>query len=373
MSRSVVVVGAGLAGAATAWRLAQRGADVTLLERAVPANPQGSSHGSARIFRYAYPEAFYAKLVVEARDHWAELEDAAGEKLLRLTGCLDFGAARDPEQLAGVLAEAGVDHEVLSPAAAGQRWPGIRTGGPALWQPGAGVLDAERAVLAMTELAIGAGASLRANWTVAAITEQAGRVSIRSAGGDELTADHVVIAAGGWLPELLAGLPWLRGMLPPLRVSQEQAFHFPYRDPDEAPGWPTFIHKRGDFQTYSLPGGRDAGHRGQKIAQFLGGHDIPSSAANDGKVNPENRRQMIEYVESTVPGLLPTPYAETTCVFTMTPAEDFVIDTVGPITVASPCSGHGAKFAPLLGAIVAGSALGERRPPARFRLAEGPA
>ncbi|MEU4235760.1 FAD-dependent oxidoreductase [Actinoplanes sp. NPDC026619] len=365
MTRSVAVVGAGLAGSATAWRLAQLGVEVTLLERAVPANPRGSSHGSARIFRYAYPDPFYARLVARARDHWAELEDASGQTLFRPTGSLDFGAMRRPEKMAAVLAEVGVEHEILSPAAVSARWPGIRTSGPAVWHPAAGVVDAEAAVHAMTALAREAGATVHEDWTVAEADEHAGQMTLRSVRGEEVTADHVVVAAGGWLPELLAGLPELRAVLPPLRVRKEQAFHFPYADPGL--DWPSFIHKEPDMQTYGLPGGRDAGHRGQKVAEYFGGSEITSAAGNDGVVDPGNRRRLIAYVERVLPGLIPEPYAETTCVFTMTPAEDFIIDTRGPITVASPCSGHGAKFAPLLGAIIAGAALGLARPAERFR------
>ncbi|MEU8663916.1 FAD-dependent oxidoreductase, partial [Actinoplanes philippinensis] len=212
------------------------------------------------------------------------------------------------------------------------------------------------------ELARAAGATVHPDWTVTGFTADAGWVSIRSAGGDELTADHVVVAAGGWLPALAADLPF---RLPPLRVTKEQAFHFPYREP--VTDWPATVHISDDFAAYSLPGGRDAGHRGHKVAEFLGGPDIPSAAANDGIIDPADRQRVADYVTKHLPGLIPEPYAETTCVFTMTPTEDFVIDTAGPFTVASPCSGHGAKFAPLLGAIVAASALGITPPPDRFR------
>ncbi|WP_433789175.1 FAD-dependent oxidoreductase [Actinoplanes sp. CA-252034] len=187
-------------------------------------------------------------------------------------------------------------------------------------------------------------------------------MSIRSADGEELTVDHVVIAAGGWLPTLAAGLPF---RLPSLRVTKEQAYHFPYRD--AGTDWPTTVHIRDDIAAYSLPGGRDAGHRGHKVAEFLGGPDIMSAAGNDGIIDPGNRQRVVDYVTRYLPGLIPEPYAETTCVFTSTPSEDFVIDTVGPFTVASPCSGHGAKFAPLLGAIIAASALGIAAPADRFR------
>ena len=116
-----VVVGAGLAGAATAWRLAEAGHDVTLVERGLPADREGSSHGSARIFRYAYPSALYTDLVLRSRPLWSELEAAVGKQLISRTGCLDWGERRDPGALARSLEEVGIEHELLSPATASER------------------------------------------------------------------------------------------------------------------------------------------------------------------------------------------------------------------------------------------------------------
>ena len=122
--------------------------------------------------------------------------------------------------------------------------------------------------------------------------------------------------------------------------------------------WPTFIHKREGWQAYGLPGGRDAGFRGQKVAQYNGGKILPSAAEQDGQIDPDNRRRVIEYVAKYLPGLVPEPYAETTCLFTNTPTEDFILDRADGITILSPCSGHGAKFAPLIGRLAADLATG---------------
>jgi sarcosine oxidase len=353
-SSAFVVVGAGLAGAATAWRLAAAGHEVTIVERGVPADVAGSSHGSARIFRYAYSAPFYSRLVVQARAVWTELERAHGEQLIAPTGALDFGAVRNPARLAGVLAEVGVEHELLPAKEAAQRWPGINFDSLVLWHPGAGVIDAERSVHAMIELAGAHGARLLTGWEVASVDRRGSGYRVTGRTGATLDAGHVVIAAGGWLPTLLGSLSLpatFVGAMPKLLVLQEQAFHFPYVD--QAEPWTTFIHKSESIQTYSLPGGRDAGFRGQKLAEFCGGRSIGSAAAHDGIVDPTNRARVIEYVEAHLPGLVPEPYAETTCLFTNTPTEDFVLDRCDGITVVSPCSGHGAKFAPLVGVLAA--------------------
>ena len=119
---------------------------------------------------------------------------------------------------------------------------------------------------------------------------------------------------------------------------------------------------------YALPGGRDADWRGQKVAEFNGGRVLPSAAARTGRVDPANRARVVEHVRRYLPGLVPEPYAETTCLFTNTPTEDFVVDGVDGVTVLSPCSGHGAKFAPLLGRLAADAALGTGAVPSAFRV-----
>ena len=257
----VIVLGAGLAGAATAWHLAQRGTSVTVLERGTPANSQGSSHGSARIFRYAYPEQLYADLVVRARDGWAELERQSGRALITPTGCLDFGELRGPEELARVLERAGVEHELISQDDAAARWPQISFDTEVLWQPTAGVLDPEATVAAMLELACASGhARVLTGWEAAAIESTPTGWQVRSATGETVEGARIVVAIGGWLPDLLrsAGLPAdLVAAMAPLEVRQEQAYHFPYRkdaDPAAEPNWPALIHAAPTIMAYGLPG-----------------------------------------------------------------------------------------------------------------------
>jgi sarcosine oxidase len=373
-STEYAVVGAGLSGAATAWHLAARGRDVALLERSTPANDAGSSHGSARIFRYAYPDEFYTGLVQEAKTGWDELSRLSGKQLITPAGAVDYGAIRQPERLAAVLAARGIDHELLSAEEARRRWPQITFDTQVLWHPDAGVIDAHESVASMVDQAVAHGAGLHNNWTVASITGDRGNYTLTSEDGRSLEASNVIVAAGGWLPQLLGSLSLPSSFLasvPPIEVRQEQAYHFPYVDGHDDGGspWPTFIHKREGWQAYGLPGGRDAGFRGQKIAQYNGGKVLPSAADQDGQINPDNRRRVIEYVEQYLPGLVPEPYAETTCLFTNTPTEDFILDRADGITILSPCSGHGAKFAPLIGQLAADLATGAGTVPDQFRLA----
>ena len=366
----VIVLGAGLAGASAAWHLTGRGHSVTVLERSTPGNAQGSSHGSARIFRYAYPEQLYADLVVRARRGWDDLEQQSGRELIATTGCVDFGQQRGPQELATVLSRAGVEHELLSPDAAAARWPQIAFATPVLWQPTAGVLDPDATIEAMLALACSSGRGrVLTQWEAIRIETTGAGVRVHSATGETVDGARIVVAAGGWLPDLLngAGLPTdLIDALPTLEVRQEQAYHFPYRE--SGAGWPAFIHKSAAVQAYGLPGGRDADFHGQKVAQFNGGPVIGSARAQDGRVRDDNRQLMIEYVRRHLPGLIPDPYAETTCLFTNTPTEDFIIDARENIVLVCACSGHGAKFAPLLGELAADLVLGTGSVPDAFRL-----
>lgn len=366
-----VVVGAGLAGAAAAWQLAKRGHQVAVVERSVPANDAGSSHGSARIFRYAYPDAGYAAMVKESLAGWEELSELAGQPLITPTGCVDYGQDREPRALADVLAGAGIGHELLSAEEARGRWPQFAFDTEVLWHQGAGVIDAHETVHTMVRAAVGHGARLFQDWTLTTARRSGAGYLLTNDRGEQVEAGHLVVAAGGWLPGLLGGLdlaPAFLASLPAFTVMQETAFHFPYREqPQPGPPWPTFIHKRPGIQTYGLPGGRDADFRGQKLAEFNGGKPIPDASAQDGLIDPAHRDRIIEYVKRYVPGLVPEPYAETTCLFTNTPTEDFVVDTADGVTVLSPCSGHGAKFAPLLGSLAADLATGAAGVPERFR------
>ncbi|GAB5078826.1 FAD-dependent oxidoreductase [Arthrobacter sp. AD-310] len=374
-----VVVGAGLAGAATAWQLAARGHQVTLLERDVPAAHDGSSHGSARIFRYAYPEAFYTQAVLDSKELWDGLAAESGTELITPYGAVDYGPDRNPARLAEVLAAVGIEHELLTAAEARTRWPHIAFDTDVLWHPGAGVIDAETSVNAMVALAVRHGAAVLTGWSLDRVERLgSGRGGYRlfSATGETLDAGNVVISAGGWLPGLLQSLALPAGFLaalPEFTVRQEQAFHFRYRDESSGATWPTFIHKAPAIQAYGLPGGRDAGFAGQKVAEYNGGPRLRSAADQTGMVDPANRERVVDYVRRYLPGLDPEPYAETTCLFTNTPNEDFVIDRADNLTVLSPCSGHGAKFAPLIGQWAADLATGSGTVPDRFRSASSTA
>jgi monomeric sarcosine oxidase len=359
----VAVVGAGLMGAATAWELSRRGVSVALVEAFEPGHVHGSSHGTSRIVRRAYADPFYLELTRRAFEAWERTEDDLGTALLRMTGGLDHGATRDPAGLAALMREAGVAHELLDAGEAEARWPGMRFDGPVLFHPEAGVLDADAAVAAWVARVGERGGTVLGR-TRALSVQPAGDGALVHTDGPTVAAGTVVVAAGPWLPELAGSLE-VPLELPALTVTQQQVFHFRRREP--VVQWPVFVHK-GALQLFGLPSGADGGPRPAfKVAQHDGGTPTTASA-RDGRVDPASRERVLRYVEEFLPGLAPEPVAQGSCLYTNTPDEDFVLDRVGPVVVASPCSGHGAKFAALVGELAADLALGTGEAEPRFAL-----
>ncbi|MGW7434086.1 FAD-dependent oxidoreductase [Streptomyces sp. NPDC054861] len=359
----VVVVGGGLMGAATAWAAARRGLSVLLLERFRPGHARGSSHGSARIVRRGYEDALYTELTGRAFELWRELELDAGTPLLRLLGSVDFGKRAYAESVAGRLADAGVPHEVLDAREAEGRWPGMRFEGPVVHHAQGGTVDAAAAVAAFTEGAVRRGAVIRHEAAVTALVPEAGGARVLLADGGDVRAGTVVVAAGGWTAGLLDG----HLALPPLTVTQQETFHFRRLDPAAA-AWPSVLHEHGDG-IYHLAGGRDGGPGDdRKIGEHYAGRRT-TAEDRDGVVSEAARARVVDYVREWLPGLDLAPRGETTCLFTFTPSEDFLLDRSGPFVVCSPCSGHGAKFAPLIGELAADLVTGAGGTPAPFRLA----
>ncbi|MEU6285293.1 FAD-dependent oxidoreductase [Streptomyces sp. NPDC047028] len=358
----VVVIGGGLMGAATAWAAARRGLSVLLLEQYGPGHGRGSSHGSARIVRRGYDDPLYTRLTGRAFELWRELELQADAHLLRMLGSVDFGTRAYAESVAAQLAAAGVPHETLDAAEAERRWPGMRFEGPVVHHPQGGTVDAEAAVAAFLATAVVLGAVVRHGAEVRSLAPDGDGARVVLADGTTLLARQVVVAGGAWTAGLLDGLV----ALPPLTVTQQDTFHFPRLDP-AARAWPSVLHEDGPG-IYHLAGGRDGGPGDdRKIGEHYGGRRT-TAAGRDGVITAASRARVSEYVRRWLPGLDPVPRSESSCLFTFTPSEDFLLDRVGPFVVCSPCSGHGAKFAPLIGELTADLVTGAARPPEQFRL-----
>lgn len=362
----VVVIGGGMVGLAAAWAVARRGVHVRVLEGRRLAHREGSSHGSSRIFRRGYPQQDYVALTGRAQELWSELGAEVGRPLLHRTGGIDHGRGRQIGRLKDVFARQGVPHELMSGAAAEQRWPGMRFTTDVLFHPEAGVVDADVTVQSLATAARARGAEIEEQVEVEDVRQAGSQVDVTTAGG-RIRARRVVVAAGAWVAEILPSE--IASRFPEHTVTQQQVFHFPRRNASQ--DWPVLIHRAGDApddEIYALPSGSDGG---DEPAVKIGEHErgAPTTArTRDFVVDAASRRRMTDYVRRWLPGLVPEVTAETTCLYTTTADRDFVLDRVGGVVVASPCSGHGAKFTPVLGELLADLALMDTPTSPRFAL-----
>lgn len=347
-----IVVGAGVMGAASARALAERGRETVLFEQFELGHVRGSSHGASRIFRLAYPQTDYVELARRALDSWRALEDAAGRELLVRTGGLYAGGWA--EACGAALAACGVRRAWLPVAEASERFPAMSFDGleRVLWQEDGGVCLADRTIEALVEVGRLHGLEVREREEVERVRLGDGDIVVGTAAG-ELRASALVVAAGAWAGALLSEL----AIELPLRPAFTQVSFF--APPAEADGLPTYIEGEtsGGLGTggYWLP--PVGGIRELKVGEGAPGRTVDPWL---GPFSPEPDREARDagFVARRLPGVDPTPLRTETCLYTMTPDEDFVLERVGPVVVCSCCSGHGFKFAPLIGELVADLAIG---------------
>ena len=351
-----VVVGAGAMGSAAAWQLARRGRSVVLVEQFEQGHTRGSSHGGTRIFRLAYADPRYAQLALAALEDWRELEDDAGTTLLDLVGAYDHGRHDRIEAVARALEGLGRRAERLAPAEAAERVPGMRFDEAVVFSPDGGRARAADTLRALASRAAAHGADVRFGAGPATV-EVRGDGAVVRCGDDAWRAGSVVITAGAWATPVAGRLV----ALPELTVTQEQIAHFaPAHGATD--DWPSFIHHPGgtgsaSFDHYGLwtPG------EGVKVGGHLEGA-VTTADERDGVQDPDRVERLVAYVREWLPGVVPEPRFGATCLYTTTATEDFLCDRAGPVVVGSPCSGHGFKFTPLIGRVLADLACGAAHP-----------
>ena len=346
----VVVVGAGVVGLAAAWHLLRLGCrPLAVVERFRVGHASGSSHGSVRMTRSTYATSAYAALMryVHAEE-WPRLERDAGATLVHRGDVLFFGP--DRAALGGYAAAvraAGADVESLAPSVARRRFPALRFTDDAevLHDRTGGAIAASATVEALHRLVARGGGEVLEDTRVLEIDRGGEPIRIVTARG-VLRADRVVIASGAWLRELV---PAAR---PDISVVPQTVAYFRLGVPARSlPGW---IHFGGaeSGMTYGLAElGRDA----LKTAH----HVTRGPDTNPDEVAPPSSGE-VDALRPVLERILAVPVLESLgverCLYTMTPTEDFVIDhwPGDPrVAFASACSGHGFKFAPLTGRLLA--------------------
>lgn len=358
------VVGLGAMGSMAMWRLASRGARVVGFDRYEPPHNLGSSHGQSRIIRSAYYEGpGYVPLVREAFELWRELERESGESILTMTGALMIGPP-ESELVSGSLLSArewGLEHEMLRPADVHERFPRyrLRDDEIAVYDVAAGFVRPEKAVAVGIARARALGAEIHTNMTVE--SAEPGAVH---AGGRTWRARHVIVCAGAWnstglLPQLDMDLEvmrqcmvWFRPLTPELHT------------PIVAP---VFVHgtKGTALHAYGFPS-----VDGETVKVGVSNHDSPQHPDEiDRVVHPEDVEPAVRYVQWALPDLDPEPVMSVICLQENSPDHHFVIGTLEPwLSVLAGFSGHGFKFASVIGDIGADLALnrGTARPIDQF-------
>jgi sarcosine oxidase len=349
----VLVVGLGSMGAAAAYHLAHRGHSVLGVDRFAPPHDRGAHAGGSRIIRMAYLEgAEYVPLVRRSYDLWSELEAETGESLLTRTGGLMLGPA-DSKAVGGALSSARVHdlaHELLDPDQLRRRFPQFSPGDDevGLFEEVAGLVRPEAAIAAHLRLAAAAGATVRSGVAVRGWETTAAGVRVHTDDGP-LDADRLVIAPGAWAGDLVR-LPV------PLRVERRVQHYWRPTGPveDFAPGrLPVWIWEyAAGAMAYGLP---DLGG-GVKASLHHGPDPVdPSVGAappTDGEI-----AAMRDWLQSRMPRLAAGEWVSAKpCLYTLTPDEHFVIGRHPEhpaVAVAYGFSGHGFKFSPVVGEILA--------------------
>jgi sarcosine oxidase len=320
---NVSVVGAGVMGLAAARAIAQRGHDVTVYEQFELNHTRGSSHGTSRIFRLSYPDEYWVRLARRAYELWRDLERESGMDLLVLYGLLD--AQLEPDGLLTALTAVGVRYEELSGAQARRRYgTAYDDAARLIYTPDAGISLADSALDAFADGARAAGAEIRERTRVDSLADVPG--------------DVVVVTAGGWAPKLLEAAD----IELDARPTRETVAYY------ASEPIPSVIEKlegKLDFFALTAPGvGLKAGlHRSGK----------PTDPDDDPGPDEEIVSTVSDWVAQRFPHVDPSPLRAETCIYTNVEDEGFVCERRGRYVVGSACSGHGFKFAPAVGEILA--------------------
>jgi sarcosine oxidase len=347
-----IVLGLGGFGSAAAYWLSRRvGAEVLGLEQFELGHVRGESQDHSRIIRLSYHTPRYVELAKFAFRAWAELERDSGEQVVLKTGGLDVGPRESAIPLSAYsdsMDAAGVAYERLDAGEIMRRWPQWRLPDDVhgLFQQESGIAMAARANAAHVRMAREHGARLRDRTPVEEIRPEGGEIAVRTAGAT-YRCRRLVITAGAWSNRALAPV----GLELPLRVTKEQVTYFASPNladfqPDRFPVWiwmddPCF---------YGFPA---FGEPGPKAGQDAGGQETTGDSRTF-EPDREALHRVVGFLQRHLPGALGPIIYTKTCLYTLTPDRDFVLDVLPqqPQIAVAIGGGHGFKFASLVGQIL---------------------
>lgn len=359
-SLNVIVVGCGGLGSAALYRLARRlGPGALGIEQFRLGHERGASQDHSRIIRLAQNERHYAALAADAYTAWHEVEQESGQRLVTATGGLviedrqaragmDTGT-RSIEGYSAVFDEFGVDYELLDAGEVMARWPQFRLTGSehAIFQKDTGIVDARRANAVHAALARAHGARIVEETPVRAVRPDGSGVAVET---DDQTyyADRVVVASDAWTNQVLEAT----GVQLPLTVTQEQITYYatPHLREFAPERFPVFMW-HGAHNFYGLP---VYGEVATKFGQHVGGHEVTADTRTFVP-DPQRQQRYRQFLRRHLPGFAGPELYTKTCLYTIPPDQNFVLDTLPdhPQIAAAVGAGHAYKFAALLGKILA--------------------
>ncbi len=364
----VVVVGLGIMGSASLWRLAQAGARVLGIEAGGPMHCNGSSHGATRIFRRAYFEgAAYLPLLNLAHAGWQQLQATTDQRLTTPTGGLFMGP-----KATGVVASSvrtaiagGIEHTHLDTTALRERFPQftVDDGMHAVLEPGAYALASETVRLQMLTEAVQLGAQIQYGAAVESVEHVAAGLTVTTKAAQRVGCKAAIVTSGAWITRQF---PELAAHVEPRRVP---IYWFAPRSGLErqfgCEALLVFLYECSDGSlVYGIPAGTST-EPGVKIG-FHNKQQQPCDPASDAPaIGPDLRREIGSYVAKLLPGLLPEPTHAKWCIYTVSRDESFLMgpcERIPGVFYASACSGHGFKFAPAIGSVLASLALDTAAP-----------
>lgn len=348
----VIVLGVGGIGSAALYYLAQRGAKVLGIERFTPPHDRGSSHGETRIIRKAYFEhPDYVPLLHRAYKLWSDLEAQTGKRLYQPVGLLEVG----PPQgmlIPGVLQSAqthDLELDLLSSEDFRARFPGFRLpeGYQAVFERDAGFLYVEECVRTYVQEAQRQGAQLCVGESIQDWRIENG-IAIVDTDVNRYTARRLVVCPGAWAVNLLSALKV------PLRVVRKHLYWFQNQDARlrAENGGPAFFYETPWGCYYGFP---QINELGVKAARHSGGEAVVDPLEVDRSSDPVDQSQVQMFLRTHLPGVSQTTTHHAVCMYTLTPDEHFLVDRhpdYPQVSFAAGLSGHGFKFAPVLGEIL---------------------
>lgn len=346
-----IIIGAGSMGLAAGYYLAKEGQSVLLLDAFHPPHDKGAHHGETRLIRFAYGEGVkYVPFALRAKALWEQLEQNSEREIFKRLGVLNFAPAGDP-YMKNMLASAqqfNLPLEVISAEDAKKRWPGVHFPGnlDIYFEPTSGVLMTETILHTYFDLAKQHGAQINCNERVTAVDAMNDEVIVKTEKNKTYTAKNCIITVGAWAKTLLAQT----GITLPLNPIRKT---FAWYEADESlyaeQNLPGFAYMNGSEGYYGFPSIDGAGLK-------IGRHDLGITIDPNDQPIPfgevkNDKEDLDRFLQSFMPQVGPLKYGKT-CMYDMTPDEDFIIDKhpqYNHIAFAAGFSGHGFKFASAVG------------------------